>query len=199
MEKEIIIFFIFVLLISFVNASCSNNQIDINSASSEELDKIIHVGPTVAGNIINARPFDSLDELVNVSHISENYLNDIKEQGLACVDKDNSVDKNVEIPEEDSETEIQQEKTEDKEEKESKEAVKKEISVVYENDEININHTIPEKQPVIKLNSQTIKSGDEKESSDKNNYAEYGFVAFCALLVFLFILKIRKNKDELEE
>ncbi len=63
--------------------------IDINSASFEELQEIVHIGPASAGEIIELRrqqPFRSLDDLQRVSGIGPARLADIKEQGLACVE-----------------------------------------------------------------------------------------------------------------
>jgi len=70
------------LMLSFVSAGC----VDINSASLEELDEIIGIGNKTAQKIIDARPFDSVDDLTKVSGIAEKKLAKIKSQGLACVD-----------------------------------------------------------------------------------------------------------------
>ncbi|GGK35699.1 hypothetical protein GCM10010965_30830 [Caldalkalibacillus thermarum] len=59
--------------------------IDINSASFEELQQIVHIGPERAQQIIELRPFYSLDDLLRVDGIGPSRLQDIKDQGLACV------------------------------------------------------------------------------------------------------------------
>jgi len=63
--------------------------IDINTASKEELMKIKWVGEKIADLIIQERqkrPFSSLDELeTRISGIGPKKLQDIKQQGLACV------------------------------------------------------------------------------------------------------------------
>ncbi len=62
--------------------------IDINTASAEELQDIIHIGPAYAQQIIalrEERPFTSLGELTRVQGIGEGRLADIREQGLAYV------------------------------------------------------------------------------------------------------------------
>lgn len=61
-------------------------KIDINTASSEELQKIADIGPVLAQRIIEARPFSSLDELSRVKGIGEKTLEKIKNEGLAWVD-----------------------------------------------------------------------------------------------------------------
>lgn len=77
-------FILILLMLSFVSASCVN----INSASLEELDEIVGVGPVTAQKIIDARPFSSIDDLVKVNGIAEKKLANIKTEGLACVDGD---------------------------------------------------------------------------------------------------------------
>src|SRR3989344_670040 len=74
-----------VFLISLISAQCNSNQININTASLTELDKLSGIGPVKAQNIINTRPFNSIDDLINVSGIGEITLENIKSQGLACV------------------------------------------------------------------------------------------------------------------
>jgi len=47
------------------------------------------------------------------------------------------------------------------------------------------------------LNPKVIKSEDDNENLSKSNYAIYGLVFFCVLLVVLFILRKNKyNKNE---
>jgi|TARA_Y100000034_G_scaffold71539_1_gene86303 hypothetical protein len=68
-------------------------------------------------------------------------------------------------------------------------------SFVYEDkQEEIINQKI--ENSIIRLTPKTIKSEENIETSDKNNYAIYGFVVFCILLVFLFLLKRKKFKNE---
>lgn len=63
----------------------TDSCIDINSASIDELDRIIHVGESRAADIIALRPFGSVSDLTRVSGISDGRLADIVAQGLACV------------------------------------------------------------------------------------------------------------------
>ena len=163
-----------ILIIPFVSALCEEDQIDINSASLDELDNIAHVGQKVAGYIKDARPFNSLDDLVDVSYISENYLIDIKEEGLACVN-------------ENSKTEIKEEVIE--------EIVKKEI--IIEEETIVEETEKPVDLKIIELNTKVIKTDDSEESY--NLYAIWGLVTFSILLTLLFLLKKQKeDKNEFD-
>ncbi|MDV6010953.1 helix-hairpin-helix domain-containing protein [Haloechinothrix sp. LS1_15] len=64
---------------------CEQGQVDINSAGIQELQRIHEIGPERAGQIVDLRPFGSVDELTRVSGIAEGRLGGIKAQGLACV------------------------------------------------------------------------------------------------------------------
>ena len=77
------IFLIF--LLPNISAICNESQININTASLEELDALSGIGPVKAQAIIDTRPFNSIDDLINVNGIGEVTLNNIKLQGLACV------------------------------------------------------------------------------------------------------------------
>jgi competence protein ComEC len=59
--------------------------IDINSASFEELQQIHQIGPDRAQQIIDLRPFSSVDDMTRISGIGPARLDEIKAQGLACV------------------------------------------------------------------------------------------------------------------
>jgi len=59
--------------------------ININTASQSELQKIIHIGPAYAEQIVDLRPFTSIDDLTRVNGIGDGRLKDIKDQGLAYV------------------------------------------------------------------------------------------------------------------
>lgn len=47
---------------------------------------------------------------------------------------------------------------------------------------------------LISLNPQVIKSEDETEMLDKSNYATYGFLIFCILLVLLLLIQQKRKK-----
>ncbi len=68
-----------------VNDGSVGDCVDINTASAEALDAIVHVGPSRAADIIALRPFSSVEDLTRVSGIGASRLADILAEGLACV------------------------------------------------------------------------------------------------------------------
>ncbi|MGH2428590.1 MAG: MBL fold metallo-hydrolase [Candidatus Limnocylindria bacterium] len=68
-----------------VTGGCAPGQVDINSATYEQLQLIIHIGPVRAAEIPSLRPFGSVDDLDRVNGIASARLADIKAQGVACV------------------------------------------------------------------------------------------------------------------
>lgn len=173
------IIFVLLMILSFVFAKCDDGQIDINGASLSELDDIKWVGPSTAQKIIDARPFDNVNDLIRVSGIAEGKLENIKSQGLACVEGETKEESEIE---KDKETTFEE--------------ISKEV-----NEKVLIEDKPKEKSEIntIKLNTKNIKSEENNESLSKNVYAKYGLVVFCALLGFLFILKKRKYKTEFDE
>src|SRR5699024_2040114 len=60
--------------------------IDINHASECELTDIKRVGEVRAQDIINMRPFDSVDDLIQVNGIGDKTIEDNKAENKACVE-----------------------------------------------------------------------------------------------------------------
>ncbi len=73
---------------SFVGSikGCASDQININTASKNDLMKIRHIGSARADGIIENRPYVFLEELVKVAGIGEGRLSDIISEGKACVE-----------------------------------------------------------------------------------------------------------------
>lgn len=61
-------------------------KININTASLDELQQIIHIGKDRAEEIIRLRPFSSLDALTRITGIGPARVADIKTEGIAYVD-----------------------------------------------------------------------------------------------------------------
>jgi len=62
-----------------------NRCIDLNIASSAELQEITGIGKAYAQAIIEQRPFASVEELLDIKGIGQGTLDAIQEQGLACI------------------------------------------------------------------------------------------------------------------
>jgi len=79
--------FLSLLLFAFIPAfSLAANKININTATLEQLDELVGIGPKYAQAIIDGRPFSSVGDLLRIKGIGEKTLQKIKEQGWACVD-----------------------------------------------------------------------------------------------------------------
>lgn len=83
MFKNVIISVIFIFSIALPVFAAE--QININSASLQDLEKLTGIGPTYAQRIIDARPFSSIDDLDRVKGIGPKTLQKIKDQSFACV------------------------------------------------------------------------------------------------------------------
>ncbi len=176
-----LIFLIF-LLFPIISATCEEGQIDVNSAPLDELDIITGIGPAYAQRITDARPFNSVDDLIHVSGIGPVTLGNIKSQGFACVD---GTKKEAKTEEETENEEIIYEEVV------TKEIVEEEIIEEVVEDE----NKDPLELESVSLNTKVIKTDDSEESY--NVYAIWGLVTFSILLVLLFMLsKLKEDKNE---
>ncbi|MGM0629021.1 MAG: helix-hairpin-helix domain-containing protein [Patescibacteria group bacterium] len=102
--------------------SCDElDEVDINSASQEELECLDGVGPTYSERIVNNRSFSSLDDLENVSGIGPVTVSNIKEQGLAVVGGEGDFEEEEEEKDEENENEETNEEEEGSNEDEDNE------------------------------------------------------------------------------
>ena len=159
-------FFILFALILFLPFVCS--CVDINSASVSELDKIVWVGPATAQKIIDARPFDSVDDLVKVNGIGDAKLSDIKDQGMACVNGEKSE------KEKENEKEIEEDKTEE-------DFIVKEDEKIF--DEIVLGEKT-EKEEIVLNGAVTKELVYESKNSKILYYAPYVFSGFLLIIIF---------------
>lgn len=65
-------------------ATRANDCIDINTASKEELQEIVHIGEERADEVIHLRPFDHVEDLDQINGIGPARLDDIIEENIAC-------------------------------------------------------------------------------------------------------------------
>ncbi|SNR64789.1 Helix-hairpin-helix motif-containing protein [Haloechinothrix alba] len=68
------------------SGGCRSDQVDINTASRRALQQIYEIGPERADQVVNLRPFSSVDDLTRMNGIAEGRLGGIKNEGIACVD-----------------------------------------------------------------------------------------------------------------
>ncbi|HLD55003.1 MAG TPA: helix-hairpin-helix domain-containing protein [Candidatus Nanoarchaeia archaeon] len=193
MKKYILILVIF--FIPQIYSLCNEGQIDINSATLEELDSISEIGPVKAQAIIDMRFYETLDDLINVKGIKEITLQKIKNQGLACVQEKEESVKETEKVEENKSIEIESVEINFEESKDYYKLIREDIELKN----ISENNSI-EKLEVIQLNNlnpKDIKTDEVNKELKKSDYSVYGLIGFSILLCCLFLIKkyrIKKNE-----
>src|SRR3989339_665007 len=174
--KKYILILMMLFFIPSIYSFCNEGQIDINSATLEELDSISGIGPVKAQAIIDTRFYETLDDLINVKGIGEVTLQNIKIEENKSIEIE-SVDINSE---------------------ESKDYYKL-IREDLEQEKIIENSSI-EKLEVINLNNlntKDIKTDEVNKELKKSNYSVYGLIGFSILLCCLFLIKkyqVKKNE-----
>lgn len=188
--RTIVLLLLTFLLIQNISAFCEEGQVDINIASLDGLDQLYGIGPVKAQAIIDARPFSSVDSLIDVNGIGNATLNGIKSQGLACVEDELNEEENEE---EEKETEIDnKEKTNDTNIANN---LIKEIKSVVNNNAISDITPINLNYPA--NNTKDIKSEENSQDLDKNKIAFYGFFVFAGIIIILLIIRRNKQKKEI--
>lgn len=172
--KIVLIILVGILLFSQCSAFCSEGQININSASQEDLEDLHGIGEVKAQAIVDGRDFDSVEDLIDVKGIGEVTLSNIINQGLACVG--------------DYEAEVEKREVR---KMDFQEGVKEEI------EEVKLIDNVKEEPELIILEPKTIKK-EENKKLDKSDYAKYGFLGFCVLLVILLVIRNRRYQNEFE-
>jgi len=171
-----------VICISLAFALCEEGQIDINSATKSDLTKIVYIGDARAEAIIDARPFEKVDNLIDIKGIGEVYLSKIKEQGLACIGEEKIANTSSETSDENTKEEIK------------KEPIRVVIERPVENKSIKKNPD-PITLKAISLETKNIKSEVDKDYS--STYAIYGLFGFLLLIILLMFVRYRRyTKNE---
>lgn len=165
-----VVLLVFIICFGFVS-SCESGQVDINSASKEDLIKITYIGEVRAQDIIDTRPFDSVDELINIKGIGNITLEKIKQQDLACVGGVENVKEDTNEPDKPKTVEPAEEIINDL------------------NEDLEKNKT----KSIINLNpyqdSNTYEIIYESKNEKIRKYSIYGFCVFLIFVIVILLIK----------
>lgn len=168
--KTWLILAILVLSLNQTLAYCKSDQINVNTASQSSLDKLTGIGEVKAQAIIDTRPYETLEDLINVYGIGPATLEKIKDQGLACIDSE-------EIKDGGDKTIIE------------KELADKTKSYTLKKSDEDLENLAP--QNIINLNSEEkieeVVYESKSEKINKNLF--FGFGIFLIGVVYLLIRK----------
>jgi len=172
MRKLLLLIFA-ILLLGNVLAVCGENQINVNMASLAELDELYGIGPAKAQAIVDARPYKTIDDLINANGIGEITLANIKSQGLACIDSENS--NTIEETPLDKPSSIE--------------------PIITDSSENGPQIVQP---TLISLGQDTKAIKSENVNENSGNKAFYGLIVFSVVIIALFLMKKRKYKNEFQ-
>lgn len=64
----------------YVLGANTSSKVNINTSSSQDLEKLSGIGAVTASKIISARPFNSIEDLINKKILSKSVFEKIKDQ-----------------------------------------------------------------------------------------------------------------------
>ncbi len=188
--RLIVFLLLTIVLLANVSALCSAGQIDINTASLKDLEKIKWVGNATAQKIVDARPFSSVDDLKRVSGLggTGKRLTDIKAEGLACVENEVNNDEEKDVNANTTQDNISTNNNSNNEL-----AVNVSSYQKIEPQIINLNYAVNDTKGI-----KTEENSENLGETRKNKIALYGFFVFSAvIIILLFLRKSRIYKNDI--